>query len=1046
MVIAGIVKFLHYILVGGLCGLCSGLIITVLEILTLQSSDLSAGLVGVSAGAILPAAMLSGMILGLLLAILNQITALLGRLWGPLDGALGGALVVGASSIPAMSMLAATLARGRKAAALLGPWHMQLLVTLAGALLCGLCVWFGMALARRIERAQSLIGALASALSLLGLTAVLFWADANLYPRLYQYLHGLLLMMYFITAALAALSIFHLLSRSSRGNALRSRRRSMLLGAVALAIVLADGWHSRRTLKQDPQLRYAACELTVVTQKLHGYFPLPKESGPPPFLKTMLPRQARHTSSLRIPDANVILVSIDALRPDHLGVYGYHRPTSPNLDALAARSVRFANAYCQVPLTCFSVPSMHTGDYVRSTLPLLPKPPPTLARILSGRGYTTAAFYNSSLFFCDDQLAQSYGTRRFDFDYTETELREATPLTTQVIRYIHDFSRSGGRKLFLWVHYFDVHEPYRELPEHNFGKDAVDRYDGEIANVDQALGRLFGALSQLHGPTIFILTADHGEEFNEHGGYNHGSSLYDEQIKVPLIIGGPGIKPGVVRSPAQVVDIVPTVLSLLGARVPETVRGRPLLDSLSGQARPHRPAYAEVHTKKMVRLGDWKLIHDYRRGTDELYHLKEDPGEKTNLIGSRPRATKRLRAMLNRWFDQISSIAQKREMDRPEAIDLGRIGDRRAFPLLSRLMLDHQQKSKWRQEAARLLGQLQDSSAAEALWMAVADDDRLVAQEAAVALGEIKDKRARLVLPTLMSSTHNDLRLRGAVALARVDGAEAIPALIEALYGDDWELQTRAAHYLGYVGDRRAIDPLLQVASTLHMRARAIRALGLIGRRIKDNRIYTYLLDRALHDSHGEVQRHALAGLGSLGDRRAIRPLGQLLLQQPELIGIPAALQALGGIGSYWTPGLNLGPRRRGLKKGWGKCLRSTSVVRDNRQQDTWCFMTAPTANVALEVKRRPYAAQLMLKVRLESNDLQGRALGLVINGQRFSPQKLTGQWQTLKFGTKARHWRKGWNNVQLRFESPPRSGNTAGNNLIAVDFLLITPLARSDT
>src|SRR5262249_30328108 len=161
---------------------------------------------------------------------------------------------------------------------------------------------------------------------------------------------------------------------------------------------------------------------TVASQQL-AWLPLHFDGEGPVLFEGGAGRTMRLTGDFRLRDAHVVLVTIDALRPDHLGVYGYQRHTSPNIDALAARAVRFEQAYCQAPLTCYSVPSLLTGDYLRSTLGLLPQPPLTLARILSPHGYVTAAFYNESIFFCDDQRATSYGTRRFGFKYAETELR-----------------------------------------------------------------------------------------------------------------------------------------------------------------------------------------------------------------------------------------------------------------------------------------------------------------------------------------------------------------------------------------------------------------------------------------------------------------------------------------------------------------------------------------------------------------------------------------------------------------------------------------------
>jgi arylsulfatase A-like enzyme/HEAT repeat protein len=1037
-----LVRYLRYILGGALGGLGSGALGSLLELSSIPTGDVSLGLVLSLTGVIVAAFGAVGLALGLIYAALRLAAAGLARLAGrDLERweRIAFAAIAGLLSTPGVFLLLGELSTGRKASQVLGPLVVRLLLLLPGAAVASAAVWAGLVLAQRLATSRRVFALTATAL-LLAATLGLFFADAHLYQRLYESLHVGLLLGYAITGLLAMLAL-RAAARPAIAGSLR--RRWVLLASSALLLLLAavGGWRARRALEQDQHMRYCALELSVITDKLLGLMPLEVRSESPLFLSVLAPKRSAGKGSYNVPDANVIIVSIDALRPDHLGAYGYARPTSPNIDALAARSVRFDSAYCAVPLTCYSVPSMHTGDYLRSTLPLLDKRPPTLARILASRGYTTAAFYNSSMFYCDDKLATAYGESRFDFAYTETTHRSASELTDQILSYLHEFRRSGKRKLLLWAHFFDVHEPYVERPEYGFGKTSLDHYDSEIAYVDAAIGRLVAAVSELRGPTIFLLTADHGEEFKEHGGYYHGSSLYEEQIRVPLLVGVPGLKPHVVPTPAQLVDIVPTLLALLGQRVPESVRGRSLVPELLGKLDRNRAAFAEVHTKKMVRHGDWKLIHDFRRGTYELYHLRSDPREHTNLIARRPGEASRLKGLLNRWFDQIRAIARAKDEARPEAIDLGRIGDRRALPLLAQLVLDSQAESRWRQEAARLLGQLQESSVAEELWQAVADDDEQVADEAAVALGEIKDHRARLVLPLALTSTDADLRMRAGIALARVDSPESTPALIEALYSDNWEVQNRAAHYLGVVGDKRAVGPLLLAAQQLHLRPRVALTLGRLGARVKDKRIAAWLLDAVRGDAHAEVRQRALLALGYLGDRRqaVVRVLARLLVDDPELAWVPESLSRLGSLGSYWAPGLDLTPARRGLKDGWGPCSSDTSIAADEFQESTWCVTSAPVATLQLNLPRKPYSTTLVLRLRPLDDRLTTASLTVTINNQRLPEARLTGGWQIVRLGTEARHWRQGRNQVRLQVTALKPSPAA----LLAVDYLLVVPPAN---
>jgi arylsulfatase A-like enzyme len=1025
-----------HIRAGAAGGLGGGLVVLVLDLLTHTASEGGARLSAAVTATVLPGFFAGGVVLAVLLCLLRAAARGLTRLWWAERDRTVAALLAGVASAPPFYLLVHRLAAGRQAAQIIGPAWIQLGLTVLLAALAGLTLWLGLRVGSRAARSRP--AALAVGVVLLLAAVALFFADAYLYRRLYLYLHNVLLLGYLACGTLSVLSL---------GAALRPGRR--LAGwtrpvAVVLLLALAVGatWWSRRALAGDQRLRFAALEQTTAAANILSLVPLDVPSEAPLFLDTDPLGRAHGRSRHTVRDANVVLVTIDALRADHLGVYGYRRPTSPNIDALASRAVRFESAYCQAPLTCYSVPSLLTGDYLRSTLPLVSRTPPTVARILQSRGYTTAAFYNASIFFCDDKKATSYGDRKFQFSYAETALRPAPELTERVLRYLERFRDSGRRKLLLWVHYFDVHEPYMRRKDPDFGPRAMDRYDSEIAYVDRAVGRLVASLHQLPGPTIFVLTSDHGEEFKEHGGNYHGSTLYEEQIRVPLIIGVPGVKPGVVRTPSQLVDVVPTLLDLLGVRVPESVRGESLVPELLGKGEPDRTAFSEVHTKKMVRFRHWKLIHDYRRSTFQLYDLLSDPRERVNLIGQRPRDANRLKQKLHGWFDRLRRLSGDREENRPEGIDLGRIGDRRSVPLLARLLEDPAAESRWRQEAAQLLGQLQDHRAAEPLWAVVADDDERVAAEAAVALGEIKQKAARMVLPDVVARTTDaELRMRAAIALARVASPLATPALIEALYGDNWEIQNRAAHYLGFVGDSRAIGPLLRVSRSTHLRSRVALSLGRVGARHRDPRVLKFLLDRVKNDPHAEVRQKALGGIGFLGDRRAVRPLSRLLASDPDLTWTPETLSRLGGVGWYWVPGVDFSPRRTGLREGWGRCSKNPSRSVDDYLGSTQCVMAGTRAAVQFRLRRHPFPAQLMVRFRPLHAGLKGRSLTLTVNGRRLPKVKLGSSWRAVRVNTKSWLWRKGQNTVTLRL--PRVSGVRKAQELMAFDYMILAERRR---
>src|SRR6185369_11796613 len=203
-------------------------------------------------------------------------------------------------------------------------------------------------------------------------------------------------------------------------------------------------------------------------------------------------------------------------------------------------------------------------------------------------------------------------------------------------------------------HFFEPHEPYERHEAFSFGGGDVDRYDSEIAYTDAAVGKLIAAVRKRRPNTVIIVAADHGEEFDEHGGRYHGSTLYDEQLRIPLIISIPGIASHVVDGPVELLDIAPTLLNLLDIPVPVRMRGTDLGPWLGVPAAPSArlpPAFAEVEDKRMVVAGTDKLLCDLHWGSCAYYDLAVDPREQRNLAEARPDRAAELRATLDQWLD-----------------------------------------------------------------------------------------------------------------------------------------------------------------------------------------------------------------------------------------------------------------------------------------------------------------------------------------------------------------------------------------------------------
>ncbi len=397
---------------------------------------------------------------------------------------------------------------------------------------------------------------------------------------------------------------------------------------------------------------------------------------------------------------NVILLLVDALRPDHMSVYGYERPTTPAMDRLAARGVLFTRAVSPSNKTRTTMPSLWTGLHpsrhgMFTLRDRLPARHTTAAERLREAGYRTAAFCpNPNL---DRSVGQAQGWDRYEDRGLRPEKYEGPPwerhetaakIHERVLRWI---DRDPDHPFLAWLHYRDVHGPYvppppydalftsgspRPLtPEERTGRNKylnlendgddlnyyVDRYDGEIRYTDDRIAEFLEALRArgLAGRTVLILTADHGEAFLDHGRWNHGDTLNEEEIHVPLIIAGPGVAPRVEERVVSTLDIFATMIDLAGLPIPRN-DGTSLVPILAGGAPGGGPgrAFAEGISREgkrqwAIREGDWKLVLDDQAGTLELYDLAADPGERRNRLAEEREVARRLLAELEAFVERM---------------------------------------------------------------------------------------------------------------------------------------------------------------------------------------------------------------------------------------------------------------------------------------------------------------------------------------------------------------------------------------------------------
>ncbi|MBW1823105.1 MAG: sulfatase [Deltaproteobacteria bacterium] len=399
---------------------------------------------------------------------------------------------------------------------------------------------------------------------------------------------------------------------------------------------------------------------------------------------------------------NLILVSIDTLRADHLGCYGYDRPTSPTLDRLASEGMLFECAYATSPWTLPSHGTMLTGFYpgrigLNSEDSTLPTELETLAMVLSKHSFSTAAVVNS--FF----VSEKYGFNR-GFDYfcfvpeNHAPIGAAPIIIKQAMQWVQQHK---NEQFFLFLHFYDVHANYSTLPQYEeqfvgpyngvadgtlaqlieFRKGTLsldkadvkhfaDLYDAEIRQLDDQLKRLLGFLQQeaLLEKSFMIITSDHGEEFLDHGGILHGRTQYQELIHIPLIIRGPGIPPSRrFKGIVSLLDMVPTVLSLLGISSPSGLEGLDLspLWQDNRYKLPDRFIFSEADQynvkndiKRAVWHGKYKLHYDLLTKKLELYNLVNDPTERLNVASEYPSVGMVLLTKIKKFMMKITRDTQ----------------------------------------------------------------------------------------------------------------------------------------------------------------------------------------------------------------------------------------------------------------------------------------------------------------------------------------------------------------------------------------------------
>jgi len=419
---------------------------------------------------------------------------------------------------------------------------------------------------------------------------------------------------------------------------------------------------------------------------------------------------AAHPADTR-PD--VLLITIDTLRSDHSSAYGYPLDTTPMISALAEDGVLFETVYAPVGATCPSHASLFTSKYpishgvVRNGLELVEEER-TLTEIMRDAGYTTGGFVSS--FPVTQRFGFGQGFDHYDevFDeesskiglnhWTKEEVEggfDRPGLVT--VRAAMDWldGVSADEPVFLWVHVFDPHFPYHRRPRFrqrfpdkptNVEEDRIMDYDSEVAFADSAVGEVlerFRARASGRGELV-VLTADHGEGLDDHGLPGHNATVYEEELRIPLVIAWAGELPTGERvaHPAHLVDVAPTIVGLLELDADEEFQGIDLSPYMRGSTKSdtERPVFFQKPTyprerKRFdqlgaahgVRIGRWKYTEPVEDEVAELYDLVADPDERVNLVESEPERVAELSAVLGEWLAaQRASDPQRDLQENPD--------------------------------------------------------------------------------------------------------------------------------------------------------------------------------------------------------------------------------------------------------------------------------------------------------------------------------------------------------------------------------------------
>jgi arylsulfatase A-like enzyme len=383
---------------------------------------------------------------------------------------------------------------------------------------------------------------------------------------------------------------------------------------------------------------------------------------------------------------SVILISIDTLRADHLSTYGYRKIRTPHIDSFAEQGTVFTDASSQIPLTLPSHTSLFTSTYpfengLEENAEMVPKDAVTLASVLRSHGYKTAAFAGSNML--DRRFGLDLGFDDYDSPFDGANSARVRRDGALVVRAASAWlSAHRGQPVFLFIHLFDLHTPYRLTVSRGSSEPETTGYDAELEYIEGVLGRFRQSLIEKGWwkKSLVVLFGDHGESLGDHGELSHGYFIYQSTVHVPLMFHWPDgtpQHPARITQAAALIDVAPTILMTLGIAVPKSFDGVNLMGENTGHAIYSESVYARdsFHWAALrgLRLGSWKYIDAPH---PELFDLEKDPAELANLARTNPAQVASMRIALSRLMAQHAhkGAAPARDTSAATKTALGSLG------------------------------------------------------------------------------------------------------------------------------------------------------------------------------------------------------------------------------------------------------------------------------------------------------------------------------------------------------------------------------------